>query len=333
VARAGDAVTKKAKKITRPEIASIVIASINLHANPLRPLNGEEVKRLAASMQRIGLMTPITVRYHNDVPSDDGTCDDSFELIAGRHRVAAARLLGWERIDGIEIECSDVDAKLWEIAENLHRAELTKLQHDEQVAEWIRLTDSNAAQLAPHKKGQQPGGINAAARELGVERTDAQRAVKVDSLSPEAKAAAVKYELDDNRSALLDAAKETDPKAQVARIVERVAKPKAKPALRNAGLSDAVSDDEEIEAPEVIEENILHGIGRMIANARMFKRLLKLSALDREAAERISSEINQLIQRCRSILSILEKKSAKSIGNSAVKSAADRAEARSQPPP
>lgn len=60
----------------------------------------------------------------------------------------------------------------------LDRAELTVLERSEHIAEWVRLTtDSHAAQLAPHRKaGQQPGGINAATRELGIERTEAQRA-------------------------------------------------------------------------------------------------------------------------------------------------------------
>ena len=132
-----------------PEITRIDIPAIIAGANPLRPLDNEEVKRLAASMKQIGLMTPITVRYHADIPAPDGAYD-SYELIAGRHRLAAAVSLGWESIDAIEIVCSDVDAKLWEIAENLHRAELTKLQRDEQVAEWIRLTD--ASQVATHQK-------------------------------------------------------------------------------------------------------------------------------------------------------------------------------------
>jgi hypothetical protein len=40
----------------------------------------------------------------------------------------------------------------------------------------------DAAQLAPHQKaGQQPGGINAAVRELGIERREAQRAIKIAS--------------------------------------------------------------------------------------------------------------------------------------------------------
>jgi len=122
-------------------------------------------------MSKIGLMTPITVRYHEDRPSADST--DSFELIAGRHRLAAAKSLDWERIDVVEIECSDTEARLWEISENLHRAELTKLQRDGQLAEWIRLTDEGSSQVAKNPKGGRPGAISAAARELGVSKDDA----------------------------------------------------------------------------------------------------------------------------------------------------------------
>ena len=59
------------------------------------------------------------------------------------------------------------------------------------------LTDANASQIATHKKkGQQPGGINAASRELGIKKDSAHRAVKVASLKPEAKAVAVEVGLD-----------------------------------------------------------------------------------------------------------------------------------------
>src|SRR5690606_15785955 len=46
-----------------------------------------------------------------------------------------------EQIDAIEVDLNDIDRRRWEIAENLHRSELTVLQRDEHVAEWIRLTD------------------------------------------------------------------------------------------------------------------------------------------------------------------------------------------------
>jgi hypothetical protein len=72
----------------------------------------------------------------------------------------------------------NVDAKLWEIAENLHRAELTQLQRDGQLALWIELTNeknigANCADI-PQGRGRPNGGVNAAARELGVKRTDVQ---------------------------------------------------------------------------------------------------------------------------------------------------------------
>ncbi|WP_131311906.1 hypothetical protein [Siculibacillus lacustris] len=93
-------------------------------------------------------------------------------------------------------------ARLWEIAENLHRAELTVLEHDEHVSEWVRLTEERevSAQVAPKLPsvgvgrgvggGRPESGINAAVRELGIDRTGAQRAVKVASISEQAKAAA-----------------------------------------------------------------------------------------------------------------------------------------------
>ncbi|MFB9266025.1 hypothetical protein ACFFWD_23195 [Bradyrhizobium erythrophlei] len=32
--------------------------------------------------------------------------------------------------------------------ENLHRADLTKLESDEQIAEWVKITDRISAQIA-----------------------------------------------------------------------------------------------------------------------------------------------------------------------------------------
>lgn len=84
---------------------------------------------------------------------------------------------------------------MWEIAENLHRAELTALERDEQVTEWIKLADEVSRQVdAKPKSGKKGGrpeaGTRKAAREIGVSEPDARRAVKVASLTPEAKEAA-----------------------------------------------------------------------------------------------------------------------------------------------
>ena len=58
----------------------------------------------------------------------------------------------------------------------------------------MRLTGDQSAQLAPVESKRSDGrghrhegGINAATRELGIDRTEAQRAVKIDGLTEGAK--------------------------------------------------------------------------------------------------------------------------------------------------
>ena len=112
------------------------------------------------------------------------------------------------------------DARMWEIAENLHRAELTALERNEHIAEWVRLCERRqkevSAQIAQKPGGRPEGGISAASRELGIDRTEASRAVKVaENLAPEAKAEARALGLDDNQSALLRAADKPDADSQI----------------------------------------------------------------------------------------------------------------------
>ncbi|KNY18247.1 hypothetical protein AKG11_03700 [Shinella sp. SUS2] len=104
-----------------------------------------------------------------------------------------------------------------EIAENLHRREITALERSELLAKWVKLTEekrqvqsagnehSKPAQLAPVSKGGRgkASGIRQAAREIGVPRDSIARAVKVAGLSDEAKEAAKEAGLADNQSALL----------------------------------------------------------------------------------------------------------------------------------
>jgi hypothetical protein len=204
-----------------------------------RPVKNEAVEALMASMAAIGLRTPISVAV-----SDDGA---TVTLLTGAHRVEAARRLGWQKIECITYfdAVDDVEAELWEIAENLHRAELTVLERDTQLARWITLSAERklqSVQNAPIVTRRQDGrghrqesGISAAARELGVDETDAKRANKVASLSDEAKQEARDLGLDDNRSALLDAAKAMTPGDQVAALQRKAAEVRE----FRAGLPDA----------------------------------------------------------------------------------------------
>jgi hypothetical protein len=69
-----------------------------------------------------------------------------------------------------------------------------------------------------HGHAQKSSGINAASRDLGIERTEAQRAVKIARLLDEVKKAAKEAKLDDNQSALLHVAAQPSPEAQLAAI-------------------------------------------------------------------------------------------------------------------
>ena len=114
----------RTRRITeRPRTEMVRVEFIEVGDRHRQPAS-EAVARLAASMQEIGLRTPITVRYFPDRPGVDGTAD-SYVLVAGGHRLAAAKLLGWEEIECFEADADDVDAELWESDENLCRAELS----------------------------------------------------------------------------------------------------------------------------------------------------------------------------------------------------------------
>lgn len=204
-----------------------------------RSLQQDAVAKIAESLERIGLRVPITVRkasrYRDDHPAD------VWEVVSGRHRVAAARHLGWRHIDAMVSTGDPVEDRLWEISENLHRAELTPLEQSEHIAEWVRLTGKKGAQNEPPCGGRQPHdkGIKAAVRELGIERNEAQRAVKVDSLSPEAKQAARDAGLDKKQSALLAAASERTAEAQVAKVKDLAAEAAEKAKDKAKRLADA----------------------------------------------------------------------------------------------
>ena len=118
-----------------------------------RAIDPETVKRLSKSINDLGLHHPITVVRGND---------RRFVLVAGRHRLEAFRYLGEDRVPAQVVKLSDRDARMWEISENLHRAELTVAQRADQISEYARLAKEKreAAGFAPswRETGRSPGG-------------------------------------------------------------------------------------------------------------------------------------------------------------------------------
>lgn len=75
----------------------------------------ESVKALAKSISEVGLLNPITI-----------TADNT--LIAGRHRLEAAKLLGWTEIECTVCDVSGLQAELAEIDENFVRVNLSPIE-------------------------------------------------------------------------------------------------------------------------------------------------------------------------------------------------------------
>ena len=71
-----------------------------------------------------------------------------------------------------------------------HRAELPQMERDRLVAEWCRLVGKPISSQVETKRGRPESGINEASRQLGLERNDVHRAIKVASITPEAQQAA-----------------------------------------------------------------------------------------------------------------------------------------------
>ena len=110
-----------------------------------RALSEDAVQRLARSIADIGLKSPISIRIADDIMIDGKPCDGVPILVAGAHRLAAAKSLGWSQIDCIEVEDDAISAELWEIAENLHRCDLTKDQRDEHIRRYAELIEARSA--------------------------------------------------------------------------------------------------------------------------------------------------------------------------------------------
>lgn len=83
-------------------------------------LSAEKVNELAISFQKHGQLQPIVVTLDNQ-----GVEHSDWVLVAGFNRLTAARLLGWEKIEAVDIGAvTPLQAKEMELEENIRRTEL-----------------------------------------------------------------------------------------------------------------------------------------------------------------------------------------------------------------
>ena len=98
----------------------VEIEAITLGHRLRLELDRAKVAEIADSMAGLGLQSPILLAFDPDDPG-------RFLLIAGAHRLEAARGLGWTSIEAFVIDRTPEEQRLIEIDENYARAELTPL--------------------------------------------------------------------------------------------------------------------------------------------------------------------------------------------------------------
>lgn len=89
----------------------------------MRAVDEDHARAIAASIADSGLISPVTVRF---VPANQKGARP-YILVAGAHRIRAAEINGAGEIECLVVKADQDDALLLEIAENLIRNELSKL--------------------------------------------------------------------------------------------------------------------------------------------------------------------------------------------------------------
>ena len=159
-----------------PVAQEIEIASIAMR-DRLRDVDPDNVEMLAVSMDERGLGSPIWVRAAQTGP----------ELIAGAHRLTAAKRIGWATIKAQVYDVDALEARMMEIDENLFRRDLSELDRAVSLAERKKLYEARhpEARKGGDRRSDQndkfvaliPSFTTATAQKLGVDPRTVQRSI------------------------------------------------------------------------------------------------------------------------------------------------------------
>lgn len=171
--------------------------------NRKRKLNESKVQSLAESFSSIGQLQPITVSE-----GDYGT----YRLIAGLHRLEAAKAIGWKKIQAAVFEGGEIETELAEIDENLMRNDLTVLEQGEHLARRQELIGRKVGENQFTIRGgdimSPPKSTNEIAIEIGLTERSAQRRMQAArNIVPEVKEAIRETEIANSTTQLLELAR------------------------------------------------------------------------------------------------------------------------------
>lgn len=116
----------------------------------------EQLMELAWSIKNNGIIQPLTVRKVSSV---------EYELVAGERRLRAAALCGKTRVPCIVITCTDSQAVIYSLAENLQRTELNIFEEAQGITDIINSCNISR-QEAARQLGKQQAVIDCKLRIL-----------------------------------------------------------------------------------------------------------------------------------------------------------------------
>lgn len=112
------------------KITSLPITSIRPNPNqPRRQFDQAALAELADSIQRYGILQPLTVRRAGP---------GGFELVAGERRLRAAKMAGLKHVPCIFVNVDERDSGLLALVENLQRRDLDYIEEAEGLRSLIR---------------------------------------------------------------------------------------------------------------------------------------------------------------------------------------------------
>ena len=109
----------------------------------------EKLNELAVSIEKNGILQPLTVRK---------VTNTEYELIAGERRLRAAAICGLSTVPCIMVSCSDTQASLFSLTENLQRSELNFFEEAEIINNILSVCHMSRQEIAV-QIGQRPSFI------------------------------------------------------------------------------------------------------------------------------------------------------------------------------
>lgn len=216
-----------------PDYKQLSLSQI-LIGNRQRPIDRDYAAVIGASMKEHGQLQPIVVRA---TPA----AERPYTLVIGGHRCTGAEIHEIEMLDAIVVKANSADAQMLELAENLHRRDLSALDRAYFVQAYRDLWESKYGEV--RRGGDQriklilwsdegaSGFTKAVADKLGLSAPSAKRLGFISSkLHPDLRASLQSTPAADNQSQLLALAK-LEPQKQRQVAVALKSEPDVKKAL------------------------------------------------------------------------------------------------------